>query len=166
MTSPVVEQIADKMATRLAAITVAHGYNQNVNGVVRPDNEGEYSPDNYRIVMIQGDPQPVEDEEYVAGNPAAKTCWEVFHLLLFVRQSTKAAVPQPIDALTNMFWADAVKAIGTPAAGWDQWDGLAIGTEFGLREGFTHKDGAFSGLVLTVRVMVRTDDNNPYNVRV
>ena len=153
MPDSIAEQIAAKVATRLASTT-------GVSDVVRPTKEGGFQPKDYQIIVTQDD---ISIDEALAcpGNPPA-TAWVLpFQIVGVLRPSELSTVA--IAKLKNEFWAAVVSAL-CGVANWWTWDGLAIDSRHSGVVDYTGEDGS-NGFVVTLNVTFRTDENNPFNLR-
>lgn len=162
MAFPISEQIAIKVRTRLQAISVGAGYETTVNGtVIRPPRVWEGSPNDYQITMAQGTIERNEELSYPSSPAVA--AWDLpFTVIGELRPSEEST--NPIEELCNVFAADAIRAICSPALGWWNWDGLAINSEVTSIENFNSEEAA--GFKLEFSVTFRTSENNPYELRV
>lgn len=160
MATAIVEQIAQKLSARLAAIKVSAGYENTVSEVVRGTRFEGFRPQHLQLVINQGT-LTRNDELSVPGNPPA-TCWdvpfEIVGLLMPLESDTNK-----IDRLRNQFSADTIKAICTPAASWHNWDTLAILSTISEVSDVNSEES--SGFKLTLTVTFRTTENNPYTGR-
>jgi hypothetical protein len=68
-----------------------------------------------------------------------------------------------IDALRNTFAADCIKAICTPVASWHNWDTLAIDSTISQVDNITTEET--SGFKLTLAIVFRVTENDPYTAR-
>jgi hypothetical protein len=160
MPTAVSEQILQKIATRLASITVAGGYEVTVSEVVRPTRYGGFRPQHLQLVVTQGN--LTKNEELSApGNPPA-TAWDMEVVIAGLLMPLESATDK-IDALRMQFSSDVIKAICTPQASWHNWDTLAIDTVVGSVDDVTTEEA--SGFKVTITVTYRTTENNPYQSR-
>ena len=160
MPTAVSEQILQKIATRLASITVVGGYEVTVSQVVRPTRYGGFRPQHLQIVVTQGN-LTKNDELSAPGNPPA-TAWDMEVVIAGLLMPLESATDK-IDALRMQFSSDVIKAICTPAASWHNWDTLAIDTVVGNVDDVTTEEA--SGFKVTITVTFRTTENNPYQSR-
>lgn len=160
MPTAVSEQILQKIATRLASITVVGGYEVTVSEVVRPTRYGGFRPQHLQLVVTQGN--LTKNEELSApGNPPA-TAWDMEVIIAGLLMPLESATDK-IDALRMQFSSDVIKAICTPQANWHNWDTLAIDTVVGNVDDVTTEEA--SGFKVTITVTYRTTENNPYQSR-
>lgn len=160
MATPISEQIAAKIATRLAGITVANGYELTVSEVARPLRYDGFRPQNNQLIVSQGNLSK-NDELSVPGNPPA-TAYDLEFIVAGLMMPTESSTSK-IDTLRNTFAADTIKAICTPQASWHNWDTLAIDTRVGDVTDITTEES--SGFKLSLTVTFRTTENNPYQSR-
>lgn len=152
MADPIVEQIAQNLATSVAAVTVANGYNYSVKEVVRPTREGGYKPGHLVCVITQGD-ATVRD-----GASNFKTWDQPFYVSAFV-------VPEDgsgdiVDTILNRFRADIEKQIMTDRT----LGGLANPlTDIGDPTNLVSSDKSFEGVEIRVDVVYRHDIGDPYS---
>ena len=160
MATAILEQIAQKVVTRLASITVAGGYEFTVSEVVRGTRFGGFRPQHLQLVVNQGTLSRNEELSF-PGNPPA-TAWEMpFEIVGLLMPSESDT--NKIDLLRNQFSSDVVKALSTPAASWHNWDGLAILSTISDIDDITQEES--SGFRLTMTVTYRTTEANPYAAR-
>lgn len=160
MATPISEQIAAKIATRLAGITVANGYELTVSEVARPLRFDGFRPQNNQLIVTQGN-LTRNDELSAPGNPPA-TAYDLEFTVAGLLMPTESSTSK-IDTLRNTFASDTIKAICTPAASWHNWDTLAIDTKVGDVTDITTEES--SGFKLSLTVTFRTTENNPYQSR-
>ena len=160
MATPISEQIAAKIATRLAGITVANGYELTVSEVARPLRFDGFRPQNDQLIVTQGN-LTRNDELSAPGNPPA-TAYDLEFMIAGLLMPTESSTSK-IDTLRNTFASDTIKAICTPAASWHNWDTLAIDTKVGDVTDITTEES--SGFKLSLTVTFRTTENNPYQSR-
>ena len=160
MATPISEQIAAKIATRLAGITVANGYELTVSEVARPLRFDGFRPQNNQLIVTQGN-LTRNDELSAPGNPPA-TAYDLEFMIAGLLMPTESSTSK-IDTLRNTFASDTIKAICTPAASWHNWDTLAIDTKVGDVTDITTEES--SGFKLSLTVTFRTTENNPYQSR-
>jgi len=160
MALPISEQIAVKVRTRLGLISTDNGYEVDVAGVYRPNKVAQFHPENYQVIVTQGDVSMNEELSH-PGNPPA-TAWDLpFEIAGILRISDTNTTS--LATHKNVFWADVVKAL-TDATAWYNWDQLAINSIISDVADYQDTDGN-SGFKLTLKVTFRTDETNPYNVR-
>ena len=160
MPTAVSEPILQKIATRLALITVVGGYEVTVSEVVRPTRYGGFRPQHLQLVVTQNNLN--KNEELSApGNPPA-TAWDMEVVIAGLLMPLESATDK-IDALRMQFSSDVIKAICTPQASWHNWDTLAIDTVVGNVDDVTTEEA--SGFKVAITVTFRTTENNPYQSR-
>jgi len=158
--TPISEQIAGKVRTRLAGITIAGGYELTVSEVVRPLRFDGWRPKNNQLIVTQGT-LGRNDAMSCPGNPPA-TAYDLEFQIAGLLMPTESSVGR-IDALRNTFAADTIKCLCTPAASWHNWDGLAIDSTISQVEDVTTEEA--SGFKLTLTVVFRVSENDPYTSR-
>lgn len=161
MATAVSEQIAVVVATRLGLISTGNGYETTASSVERPTVKGGFSPNDYQIVMTQGDITP-DSELSHPGNPPA-TAWVMPIIIAGILRPSESDTTAS-DTLKNEFAADVIKSVGN-ATPWHTFGGLAINAAFGVVEDYQAPDGSGSGFKITLLVTFRTDETNLYNVR-
>lgn len=160
MPTPISEQIAQKLATRLALITVVGGYELTVSEVARPVRYDGFRPQNNQLIVTQG-PLTRNDELSAPGNPP-RTAYDLEFTIAGLLMPTESNTSK-IDALRNTFAADVIKCICTPAANWHNWDTLAIDSTISQVDNITTEET--SGFKLSLTIVFRVSENNPYSVR-
>lgn len=159
MATPVVEQIALKIKTRIEAVS-------SVTKCVRPRRlyYDLASMEDHDAVLIQGDATPavsINDGSY----PATAIDWNQEWLIGLILRTDETDTT-PTDTLANTFVADVIKGIATPSSDdWAQWDGLAITSEFTEQTIEEIEDAAIVLATLTLQVRVRLDETDPYTQR-
>lgn len=152
MPEPIAEQIVAVIKSRIVTYT---------SDTQRSTRVGTWQPKDGTIVVYQG--SLTENPELSCqGNPPAKA-WnmEVVIACLLKPSDTDTT---PIDTYKNRIWAEIVKAVNT-GTNWHSMGGLALDSNFGSVEDHTDGDGAFAGVKLSLNVLFRVDEDNPFNVR-
>ena len=161
MATAVSEQIAVVVKTRLALITTANGYENTVSSVDRPTVKGVPSPEDYQIVLTQGD--IIRNAEHSKPGSPPATAWDMpFVIPAILRPSEEDTTAS--DTLKNQFWGDVIKAI-TNATPWHTFGGLAFNAMYGDVRNYQADDGSSAGFQLDLLVQFRTDENNPFTAR-
>ena len=154
MSFPIVEQIAQKIATRLAALADVT--------VKRPKKLDAGTPEDRLILLVQGDAD--DDEELSApGNPAAQAWEQEFFIAGFICPSDRDSTP--IDQLVNVFTADIVEALCDPEETWHTWDDLAIMSRLTGMRRIDADNGENAGIILTLNVTYRVAETDHYTAR-
>jgi len=166
MPTTVIESIALEIVRRLERITIDNGYSFDVAGVIRPDRLApDWSPEDCMIVLTQGDSTRNEQSSY-PGNPPAIAYDTEFEINCFVRSSDFANSEYNPDQSER--GAQIIKAITAEADDVSMWytlDGNAVIADIGDIKGYPVSAGVHNGVTVTLKVMHRQDENNPYNVR-
>lgn len=167
MSLPVDERIARVIKERIEGVTVANGYNVDVVEVVRPLKDDDGTIDDYKVILRQLDKSV---DLVLSGNPVANQYKLQYGIILALNPSDTDDTP--IDALTNVFEADVIKAITTPYATWHNFaddDGsTAVNAEFDPEQPTRRietQEGVQVGTELFLNVYYRTPENDPYTVR-
>ena len=162
MATPISEQIAVVVATRLGLITTTNSYEVTTTGVIRPTREGGFQPKDYQLILTQGS-KPINEEMSRPGNPPVTAYDMEFRISGIVRPSENDTTA--IDTLKNTFEADVQKALATPVVGdWRQMENLAVNSNFNGVEVIESDDGSEGSFVFSLIVTYRTPDNDPYTV--
>ncbi len=155
MATSIVERIAQAVATQLATITAANGYDNTVSDVIRPRRTGEnYKPLDKNVVLMQQDAER-DTENVAAGYPAGYAWKQSFTVDGIVRQSESSTLP--MDQVLNSFVADIQKAIMEDV----HWGGLAMDTELTSVE-YPEPAQGFEGATIWFDVTLRVKENDPY----
>lgn len=158
---PILEQIAQAIETRLGNVTTANSYQQTIS-VKRPTRMGDdWTPENNLVLLLQGDTQRSEDNEYEAF-PLVYAWEQQFAIQIFTVPSERDTTP--IEQLANVTTADVVTAITSPAATWHTWTNLAILSDITDISTDLADDGSWHVTQITLTVTYRTPFNNPYTV--
>lgn len=162
MATPIVEQIAVKIQTRLQQIKTTNGYEITVPSVVRPARLDETAPANNQIYLIQE--TPTKNESLSCPGSPAKHAWDQpFRISIGLRPSERLTTS--IDTLRNIAQADIQKALAQPTTGdWSQWDGLALRSELGSSDWYADDEGAVAGVQMVLTVTYRIPENDPYTL--
>lgn len=156
MAYPIVEQVAQAIKTQLETISVTHGYETDVNRVVRPRRTAEGNrPEPLDIWLLQDDFERDTDND-IAGNPAGIGWIIPFALDLIVRLSDKSLLP--MDQVINSFIADVQKALMVDP----HWGNLATDTRLGMVE-FASPESGFEGATVWVEVLIRVEETDPFS---
>jgi hypothetical protein len=146
MTYPVVEQIAQKIVTRLLTITQGNGYDVTVKDVVRPKRRADHSPaDGITLLQLDSFAQD-QDEISSLGVKLRRTA--TFAIDFYVEPADSD--PRPYDQLQAIAIAELEKA-------------LAI-------DFYESDSGAYAGVGYNARLespqLIRADDDSSAGVRV
>lgn len=164
MSLPVVEQIARKLAARVARVTQANGCSFDAL-VVRPNRGGApFVPLDRQVAVLQGEGEE-DGANSTEGMPRLVARWLTFEVFVFVITSDKDATPS--DTYANIRLAEVQRTIATPETPGEDWvkfDGLAVNAELGDPTDIPTEDGRFAGPLLPVRVLYRTPENDPFTV--
>ena len=159
MSTPVVELIAQALATQLETITVANGYEVTVSTVHRPVRLGlPTALEAYDIVVQQDD--PTLDEELEDGVNGILQWIQPFLVQCFVRPSETSS--DPVDGVVNVFRSDIEKAM-LGSESW--WVSGIVGTAVPNFENIITPDGQYEGGQSTLAVKYRVDRTDPYTAR-
>ena len=153
MTFPVHEQITNAIHERLL------GYDRQ-SLVLRPEMLSDFSPANQQIVIVQSDPAANADFS-CSGNPPALAYTAPYEIVCIIRQREKSE--ESVDTLLADFTAGAIMTLCTPQASWHTWGGLALDTR--MTGTVKNINDGYCTLNLSLEVIFRTDENNPYNQR-
>ena len=152
MADPIIVTIADELATTIAA---APGVS-SVYRATAADGFGRAGQINGTVEMVMDDEARRPDEDKF-GNPPRLCFDQPFDLFMHIRQSDKAASPEPIQNLAKILESEIIKAIfADPQRG-----GLALDTNIVGGEWFTLDAASAIGKILTVTVTYRVKENNP-----
>ena len=156
MSTPIVEQIAQEIDARIAEITTANGFNQDLTPLrpTRLNLEGDVAPTDGTVVILQEDPSE-DDENSTDGNAAIKAWVQSFSLAAFVIASD--ATTTAIDTRINQVRADIEKKLTADITR----GGLAIDTRIRPPRMFNEAPQA-TGIVINVDVHYRTREDDPY----
>ncbi len=157
----VVEQIALVLVSRLETLTVPGTENTTAIEVIRPLRIGQYTPEDWQVVLMQGDTGEVEDL-MIPGNPPA-VCYEtIFNIRCHILPSEDDTDAK--DSLINQFAADVRKVVCSPTATWHNFGGLSLDAIWQPPENI-NPDGSFDGVNVPLAVRYRTNEGDPYTVR-
>lgn len=161
MSLPIVEEIALVIADRVAEVTTDNGYYVNVPTVHRPGRNPTQSIVDNLVVLTMGDADR-NDDLSPQGSPPGIAWNQQFHLLCYLKPDDTDDTP--MDTLMSVFAADVMKAVCTPAASWWTFDNNAVIAQWQSFQRMEN-DGTFDGFVLTLLVIYRTNETDPYTVR-
>lgn len=154
---PIIEQILGRVATALAAIKIANGYQVDIESVYRPAalSGYAYTPKHHGIALTLGDPARAPEHD-LSGSPAIIAWDQPVHLDLIHRPSDAATTP--IERALNILWADVQRAVMDDPT----WEGYADDTTIADPEYWADEADGTCGItvVITLRYRVREDD--PY----
>jgi hypothetical protein len=163
MTATIPDTIADECVERLSEILEGNDYEFDVAEVIRPTRKGEnWLRKHLGIAVLQGTAERVTALD-CPGNPPS-ICYSLpLEIVGVCRDSSSETDAKAIS--DNTMAAAIVKAITTPASSWYQFGGVAINAEIGDTEVIPSGDGEFHGVTITIRVIYRVSENDPYTVR-
>ena len=163
MPTSVAEQIAVEVKNRLDTISVANGFEHDPFSVIRPSKLTPAPATHLTIIQRQED-ETENDELPCPGNPPAKT-WNLPFVIAEVIDPSEQD-DMPLDTFRNQFKADVMKALGdNESPTWQQWNGLALNSFVTTVTPYEDDDGSTAGYQLTLTVVYRTDEMNPFNLR-
>lgn len=151
MDEPVSEQIMAAVKTRAAVVFETY----------RSTRVGAWQPRDCVVHVHQGTITP-NPELSCPGNPPS----QAYDLPAIIAGIVKPSDldETAIDTFKNRMAADIIKAV-TDAELWHQWGGLAINTTIGPAEEYTEETGGLAGVMVSLTITYRTDENDPYTVR-
>lgn len=156
MADTILEQIADAIVTQLQDITVANGYEVDINSVIRETRSTRPSPVHHDLVLIQGERTRSRDHD-----SAGATAWRSrFIITAFVILSDEDT--SSIDEAQNQLSGSIEKALMENV----QWADLAIDTELEEVVPFGVEDGSADGIVIEFDVIYRVAETDPYINRI
>lgn len=158
---PVVERIAVELLNRLRQLEAGYADASAVVEVIRPTRLGNYTPKHLQIVLTQDSPEQA-DELNRPGNPPAVAWEQRFNIRCHVMPSELD--PVSIDEYINSTAADIVRVVTASGVGWHTFNDLAIDARFDALE-MMEADGGIDGFNLPLRVLYRTSELTPYDVR-
>lgn len=157
MPTPISEQIAVIVKSRLTAISTGSGYETTASEVVRPTKHGGFRPQDYQIIVL---PRANSKVQEFAGNPPKIERRLELELRGTLRPSDTSSTA--ISTLILTFAADMEKAV-TSVTNWRNFGGLSINASYGEQELIEVTDDA--GVVSTsVDVIYRHPEGDPYTV--
>lgn len=157
---PVVERIGAAIAKRLDLLTSGFSSHFIASEVVRPQRFAQYTPRDNQIVVAYGENEAVEELSR-PGNPPAMARDQTFNIYCHVMPSEKD--PTAVDEYMSVVASEVVRAVSTPPANWHNFTGLAIDAVWESHEQIDSE--RVSGVNVPLRVLYRTDENNPYIAR-
>jgi hypothetical protein len=160
MTVPIVEQIAQKLRTRVASLAPANELTPGQVSIVLP-NRPVPSGVTLSVQQQQLVRRPVNDFQ---GNPPA-TAYAVTFLV--TATLTRSLDESAYATACNQIAHELVQAIANPALLplWFSWDGLAIDTDIGGYIPMSIEQGPNGGVSLPVTVLFRVSENNHSELR-
>jgi hypothetical protein len=164
MAYTVIESIAREIVSRLEQIKIANGYAFNVTSVIRPNRNATWTPEDRLILVKQGDSTKNEALS-CPGNPPAMAFDTTFELCGFVRTSDFCS--KEYEPIENDRGAQIIKAITTEATDpsmWYTFAGNAVIADIMEVRSFEESE-SHNGVIVSLSVTHRQDENNPYNVR-
>ena len=161
MATPILEQIAVIVRSRLAAISTGSGYETTAAEAIRPTRISDRSPKDYQLIIKQGDKTP-NDALSCPGNPAAVAWDQPFVIAGILRPSETSATA--IDTFKNTFEADVIKSLTAPASWWN-FGGLAMNSVISGVADYESSEGTEGGFMVTLTVTYRVSENDPYTAR-
>jgi len=156
------EQITAAVATALAGISVANGYQIDVGEIIRPRRTGEnYAPASYGIAVIQDAAERATANDTMrdtlASNPPI-IGWKLkIACDCVLRLSESSTVP--MDKALNQFEADVQKCLMAEQT----FGGLVALTELGETEYYA--GNGVEGVAVTVYLTYYVSEDDPYEQR-
>lgn len=148
----VLEQIAKAVAARIELCP-------EVVKVSRPRAGSGLSPGHKAVTMVQAQAEQNAAMSH-EGNPPVIAWQQPFQLYCTVDAPEGSDVDD--DETINNFVAEVQKAISQPAESWHNWGGLAVNSMFGPMQPYIAEKGAYAGLLLTLFVIYRVDETDPF----
>lgn len=167
MPTNIPEQIIEEIVDRLERITIANGFDFDVDSVTRSNREGTNWKPRPLAIVIDGI-EDVRDEELShPGNPPAIAHILTVPVKFFANISSSSTAPH--DRQTMLMSSNITKAITNPVSSpttWYTMANLAIDTEVGDLLIFDSASGDHAGGTMPIVVTYRVSENNPFQVRV
>lgn len=157
---PVVSLIADELFRRLETLVAVPIEDIVIKGVIRPTRLGTYMPEHCLIVLTRGDSVRVPDLD-CPGNPPAVAMMQTFNVRCHIAPSEKD--PTPVERYEDVITAIIHQAV-TTGTDWHRFDANAIDAMVEPTESISG-DGGYDGINIPVNVIYRTDEGDPYTVR-
>lgn len=162
MPTAVQEVIAQELISRLEQITTANGYGLTVPSVDRVNRDAnDWLPKNNSVIVVQGTDEPDQENDH-PGNPPANAYQLTFQIKGCVRQSDESSTAD--QAQENLLAASIKKAVCNSST-WHQFDSQSYNAVWGPTERFSLNEGAYAGTSLTLVVMYRVSETNPFVAR-
>ena len=161
MATPISEQIAVVVRNRLAAISTGSGYETTTTGAIRPTKQGVTQPKDYQIIVKEGDKTENAELSH-PGNPMAVAWNFPFLIRGIVRPSDTNTTA--LGTIKNTFEADVDKSLRS-VANWHTFGGLAINATITQAVQEDSDDVGAGVFVMTLNVIYRVSETDPYTVR-
>ena len=146
MTEPIIENISANIATTLAGVTVANGYNQTLTVCrSRRSDFEDIAENNFTAILIQ------EDETDRQGPYGQRDQAMSYSIAVIVMDDDRSS--DPIDTLKNRVRSDIEKALRVDITR----GGYAINTVLKPPVNYTN------GIAVQIEVWYRTAENDPYS---
>lgn len=143
-TFPIIEQVAQALATLLEGVTEANNYNHDLASVQRPTRFGDIKAEHLAVVLT------VEETEEDDEQPMRFKQWRTtFAIDLFIRPDDSST--DPVDQLTELVRGDIEKHIMTD----ETLGGLALYSTIRAPTGFVSDAGDFEGVRIRDEVVYR-----------
>lgn len=157
---PVVERVEQNLYERLQLLLTGIKPTSPVRSVVRPTRLGNFTPENWQIVLAKAEDQII-DELSRPGNPPAIAHAQRFdvHCHLLISEHD----PTSIDEYVAVFCADVIEVITNASPMWYTMGDLCFNSELGAAEMFNSEGVA--GFTLPVTCMYRVSEYSPYEMR-
>lgn len=152
MSEPVVEQIMANIRCRMS---------EAFDDVYRSTRIGDWQPKDLVLHVSQGTLTP-SPEVSCPGNPPAQG-YELEAIVAGIVKPSDRELTS-VDTFKNRLGADIIKA-ATNADLWHSWGGLALNTMIGPVEEYIEETGGLQGVKVSFVITFRTDENDPYTVR-
>lgn len=151
----IVEQIAEKIATRLKAIKKADGYSFDAI-VRRPTRMGIVSPADGTVGLVWSGSLDRDDN---SGGISGVIGWLTdFAIAVYVIASDKDE--SPVDTITSNRLADVIAALTNNSNTWGTFDGLAMESDITGATPFPEEAGDYSGCVITIQTQFQTPEHD------
>lgn len=160
ITKPVPERIADVIEARLQKIVAGGSIYVAGYEVVRPTRNGNFTPQDNQLILVQDEIEMVSDL-MCPGNPPA-TAYRVTYNI-YAHSLVSETEETPGDYFSNYLMAEIKKAI-VDAPAWYHMDGLAIDSQFGS-PALISNDGGVDGVNVPVTVTFRVTEGDMMEVR-
>lgn len=157
---PVVERIEQNLFERMQLLLTGIKPTSPVRSVVRPTRLGNFTPENWQIVVTKGE-DTIIDELMRPGNPPAICHAQRFELHCHLLTSEHD--PTSIDEYVSVFVSDVIETITNATNRWYTMGNLCFNTEIQAEERF-NGDGV-AGFTLPVLCYYRVSEYSPYDMR-
>lgn len=159
MPDPVIEDIVEALAARIALVTTGNGYDVSVSEVTRVTRNSSERKRPNQVWIALGAAESLSGEEgTIAGNPIGLAWIQEVVVGALLMPSKASTVP--LDRLGNIFISEIMRGIASSSS-WHSFGGLALDSDFAGIDREIDNDNGEYWVMLRMLIKYRTNETDP-----